>query len=133
MSPRTRARELALQYLYQFDLLRETAQGLNEFLRWRASDERALDFARSICLGAREKMPELDELVSHHLDNWSLERLAMVDRNILRLAAWEMLYEGTPAPVVIDEAVELGKRFGGEDSGGFINGVLDGIRKEKEL
>ena len=131
MSPRTRARELALQYLYGLDLLGEEVQELDEFLHWRASDGRAVEFARTICLGAREKMAELDELVSHHLDNWSLGRLATVDRNILRLAAWEMLHGGTPAAVVIDEAVEMGKRFGGEDSGGFVNGVLDGLRREE--
>ena len=133
MSPRTRARELALQYLYHFDLLGQGAQELDEFLRWRASDERAIGFAREICLGAREGMAELDELISHHADNWAIDRLATVERNILRLAVWEMLHGGTPAAVAIDEAVELGKRFGGEDSGAFINGVLDGLRKEKEL
>ena len=133
MSPRTRARELALQYLYGLDLLGEGVQELDEFLGWRASDGRAIEFARTICLGAREKMTELDELVSRQLDNWSLDRLATVDRNILRIAAWEMLRGGTPAAVVIDEAIELGKRFGGEDSGGFVNGVLDGLRREEGL
>ena len=133
MSPRTRAREIALQYLYHLDLLGEEAQDLEEFLHWRASDERAIGFARSICLGMREKMVELDGIVSHHLDNWVLDRLATVDRNILRLAAWEMLHGGTPAAVVINEAVELGKRFGGEESGGFVNGVLDGLRRAKGL
>jgi len=122
-----------MQYLYHLDLLGEGAQELEEFLHWRASDERAIGFARSICLGAREQMPELDGIVSHHLENWALDRLATVDRNILRLAAWEMLHGGTPAAVVIDEAVEMGKRFGGEDSGGFVNGVLDGLRREERL
>ena len=124
---------MPLSEFYHFDLLGQGAQELDEFLRWRASDERAIGFAREICLGAREGMTELDELISHHADNWSIHRLATVESNILRLAVWEMLHGGTPAAVAIDEAVELGKRFGGEDSGAFINGVLDGLRKEKGL
>ena len=86
------------------------------------------DFARSLFLGIWAKREELDKLIGRSSTNWRLERMSHVDRNVLRLAAYEMLFmKDIPPKVSIDEAVELGKRFGSEESGAFINGVLDNI------
>ena len=86
------------------------------------------DFSRELVLGAWEYKERLDRLISQSSINWRLERMSHVDRNILRLAAFEVLYmKDIPPKVAIDEAVELGKKFGTEESGAFINGVLDNI------
>jgi len=85
-------------------------------------------FARELVLGVYEKRPELDRLIIRASKNWRLERMPYVDRSILRMATFEILYmEDVPPKVSIDEAVDIGKRFGTEDSGSFINGVLDNI------
>ena len=80
--------------------------------------------------GATEKAPEIDAQLSKHSAHWRLERMSIVDRNILRLAVYEMMATATPAAVVIDEALELARRFSGDESVAFINGVLDAVRKE---
>ena len=86
------------------------------------------DFARHLVLGIWTKREELDSLISRSSRNWRLERMSHVDRNVLRLGAFEMLFmKDIPPKVSIDEAVELGKKFGSEESGAFINGVLDNI------
>jgi len=90
-------------------------------------------FAERLALGADQARLRIDALLAQGLDNWRLERLAIVDRNVLRLAVYEFLHEPeTPPIVVIDEAIELAKRFGGEDSGQFVNGILDALRKRLE-
>jgi len=94
-------------------------------------DERA--FAERLVQGVVARRRELDRWIVGAADNWRVERMATVDRNILRLAIYELLDdERTPAPVVIDEAIAVAKRFGSGDSGGFINGVLDSIRRQLE-
>ena len=81
--------------------------------------------------GVTEKRAKLDEVVQKHSPRWKVARMAMVDRNILRVAAWELTTDlETSAPVVIDEAVEIAKRYGAEQSGSFVNGVLDGVARE---
>jgi N utilization substance protein B len=88
------------------------------------------EFTDCLVKGAVAHVEQIDERITKHAAHWRLERMPAVDRNILRLAVFEMLHEGTPAPVVIDEALELARRFSNEESVQFINGVLDAIRRE---
>jgi N utilization substance protein B len=126
MSRRSRAREVALQVLFQDDL----NPGLNpaksdEFLCARLKAEELISFARSLVAGVRRNRAELDELLARTADNWSIERMAATDRNVLRLGAFEILYADTPDRVAINEAVELAKRYGTGHSAQFVNGILD--------
>ncbi len=127
MSRRSRAREVVLQVLFEDDLNpeRKTLQA-DDFMRNRLNqDQELLDFARRLVAGVRKHRTELDELLKQTADNWSLERMAVIDRNILRLGAYEMLHGDTPEKVAINEAVELAKRFGAKQSPHFVNGILD--------
>lgn len=126
MSRRSRAREVALQVLFEDDL----NPGANParadaFLRARLKNEELIGFAQSLVSGVRRNRGELDTLLARTADNWTLERMAATDRNVLRLGAFEILYTDTPDPVAINEAVELAKRFGAAHSAQFVNGILD--------
>ncbi len=90
----------------------------------------ALEFGRELVTGVVARLPELDAIVSLHARNWRVSRMAVVDRNVLRLGAHELLHTQTPVAVVIDEAVDLARRFGSDRSPSFVNGVLDAIAKE---
>jgi N utilization substance protein B len=127
MTRRSRAREIVLQVLYQDDLNPSTEpMASDQFLRRRLNDDEALvDFARSLLSGVRRNREELDQMLGARADNWSLARMAVTDRNVLRLGAYEILYSDTPGRVAINEAVELAKRFGSKQSAQFVNGVLD--------
>jgi N utilization substance protein B len=122
-----------LQVLYQDDLnpdhdLRQS----DEFVRGRLrQDEALVDFALGLLAGTRRNRQELDHLLASQADNWSLERMAVTDRNILRLASYEILHTETPDRVVINEAVELAKRYGSRQSAQFVNGILDGLLPKK--
>ena len=129
MGVRRRGRELALQILYQHEM-----SGTPLDVIFAAFDDLkdapavARDFAVALVRGVTDRRPELDRELEGQADNWRLERMAVVDRNILRLALFELRFDrGTPPAVVIDEAIEIAKRFGSERSGQFINGVLDGL------
>ena len=134
MSRRSRAREVVLQVLFQDDLNpSHSLRASEDFLRSRLQNNRDLvEFANSLLSGTRRNRPELDALLVAQADNWSLERMAATDRNILRLAAFEILYTETPGRVAINEAVELAKRFGSKNSAQFVNGVLDSLLKMRE-
>jgi N utilization substance protein B len=126
MSRRSRAREVAVQVLYQDDL----NPGFNPaeadaFLQRRLRGGELVEFARSLVSGVRRNRAELDALLGKTADNWGLDRMAATDRNILRIGAFELLYTETPGAVVINEAVELAKRFGTANSAQFVNGILD--------
>jgi N utilization substance protein B len=95
------------------------------FLQQRLKDEELVEFARSLVSGVRRNRAELDEMLAQTADNWSIERMAVTDRNVLRLGAYEILFFGTPDRVAINEAVELAKRFGSGHSAQFVNGILD--------
>jgi N utilization substance protein B len=96
--------------------------------------DEAFDYAQSLVKGTLEHLSEIDELIRHQAEHWRLERMPAVDRNILRLAIFEFLYEtDVPKLVILDEAIELAKEFGTEQSGRFVNGVLDGILKTQSL
>jgi N utilization substance protein B len=142
MSTRRLAREMALQMLYQSDVGgAEGEQVLAEFRPAEynpkplpsaegASPERAFSYARSLVEGTLVHREEIDDLIRQQAEHWRLERMPPVDRNILRLAVYEFLYEtDVPKLVILDEAIELAKEFGSEQSGRFVNGLLDGILK----
>jgi transcription antitermination factor NusB len=94
----------------------------------------AFDYAKKLVYGALEHREEIDGLIKEQADNWRLERMSAVDRNILRLAVYEFLYEeDVPKLVVVDEAIELAKKFGSEQSGRFVNGLLDGLLKTHDF
>ena len=135
MGTRRRARELALQLLYQFELTDAAPEEMQAgFEEWKSAGENVRDFADNLLRGALDKMDEIDAELVRQTTHWRLERLAAVDRNILRLAMYELIYESdTPHAVVIDEAIEIAKKYGAKDSGRFVNGVLDGfVRRRSE-
>ncbi len=136
MSRRSRAREVALQALFQEDLNpRDSRDQIAPFLHSRLNDEKLREFAMTLVLGVLRNLAELDALLESKADNWSLDRMAATDRNVLRLGAFEIRYADTPDRVAIDEAVELAKRYGSAQSSQFVNGILDKLilRKEKEI
>lgn len=128
---RRQAREHALQILFQLDMTGDDPNSALEFhWREREVDPSTREFAAAIVRGAIADAVRIDELIRSSSENWRIERMAAVDRNVIRLAIYEFLHEpATPPAVVIDEAIEIAKRFGGEESGQFVNGVLDAVRK----
>jgi N utilization substance protein B len=136
MPARYKSRQRALQILYQLDLRGNDIDGAIQAyylsLYSEEGPETSTDiFMEELARGTSEKLDQLDGIITQHSANWRVERMPSVDRNIIRMAVYEMLEVGTPAPVVIDQAIELARRFSGEESVGFINGVLDAIRREK--
>ncbi len=134
---RHRARQQALQLLFQWDLRRtsveEILRGYYESLlvsEDSVARPRPDAFAEKLFRGVLEDLTEVDERIARHAEHWKMTRMPAVDRNVLRLAVYEMLRTDTPAAVVIDEALELARRFAGEESVHFINGVLDAVRRE---
>jgi N utilization substance protein B len=127
MAKRSKAREVALQVLYQDDVnAGAESADRTEFLHSRLqNDEALIAFAQSLIDGVRRNRSELDVLLVKTAEHWSLERMAATDRNVLRLGAYEILYANTPGAVAINEAVELAKRFGAAQSAQFVNGILD--------
>lgn len=129
---RTQAREAALKALYQLDLRPELSPSdLESQLREDAPHEESLAFARSLVEGTRARIAELDAEIEAVAENWTLARMATIDRNVLRLGAYELLHlKGeVPAAVVIDEAISLAKAYSTRDSGAFVNGILDKIHQ----
>ncbi len=134
MASRRKAREYALQILYQAEATDAPAgEVVPQF--WREPDipPEVRLFAERLATGTSDSLTEVDPLLRDNLTHWRLERLGIVDRCVLRMAVFEFLHEpGTPRIVVINEAIELAKRFGGEESGQFVNGILDALRKKLE-
>ena len=131
MRGRTKSREYALQMLYQLDLRRSDHQAVGEEF-WQGLEvaPEIKAFANQLFTGTVERLSTIDPLIARHADNWDLHRMAVIDRNILRLGVFELLHvEDVPPKVCINEAIELAKRFGDSDSGKFINGILDAIHK----
>jgi transcription antitermination protein NusB len=134
MGARRTARERALQALYQLDMgsVSTPVEALES--AWNAAsdaggrDASAQAFAKTLVSGVREHLAEIDGLIEAHSHNWRLDRMSRVDRNVLRIGIYELKYcAETPLKVTINEAVELGKTFGNEDSSAFINGLLDKV------
>ncbi len=132
MSKRREGREVAIQLLYSHDTLPKGADhDLGAFWELRRTDESVRAHALSLFKGVVDHLKEIDQRITDALVNFSFDRLAAVDRDILRLAVYEMNYETLVPPVVaMNEAIEISKRFGGEDSSRFVNGVLDRLIKE---
>jgi transcription antitermination protein NusB len=124
---RTRGREVALQVLYQVEQNPGLAPlDVDRFLQRRLQDAKLCDFARSLVAGVKANQPAIDAMITEVAENWRLDRMAAIDRNILRLGAFEMLFdEGVPDKVAINEALELAKRYSTAQSSRFVNGILD--------
>jgi N utilization substance protein B len=131
MTRRSRAREVALQLLFQRDLnARIDRAVLERFVRDRLRDETLVLFCLSLYDGVIANQTEIDQRLSAAAENWRLARMAAVDRNVLRLGAYELLHTPeTPPSVALDEAIELARRYGSADSPAFVNGVLDRLRQ----
>ena len=136
MPSRRRSRQRALQILYLWDARRQPVEeATSAFFDTLYSEESANkpqrdEFLDKLVTGAVEHVEELDRRITQHAEHWRIERMPAVDRNILRLAVYEMSQLETPAPVVIDEALELARQFSGDESVSFINGVLDAVHKD---
>jgi N utilization substance protein B len=132
LTRRSRAREVALQLLYQHDLNPRTRMGRSEverFVHDRLKDAAVEPFTLSLYDGFLANGAEIDKQLGAAAANWRLPRMAAVDRNILRIGAFELLFTpATPAKVAIDEAIELARRYGSKESSAFVNGVLDRLR-----
>ena len=131
MRKRTKARECALQILYALDIRKEKDIEVVDTY-WRENDESQdiKEFANRLALGALAHITEIDQFISKYTDNWRIGRMAVIDRNIIRIATFELLFTNDiPPKVSINEAVELAKKYGDEESGRFVNGVLDKINK----
>lgn len=132
MRKRTLAREIALQVLYQIDIIREEPQeAIENFFHYNAEFAQEIkEFAKKLIIGTRENIESIDKRIGEFATNWELKRMAIIDRNILRLGCFELMYiQDIPSKVSINEAIELAKKFGGMDSGKFVNGILDKINK----
>jgi len=133
MGRRRKGREVALQFLYQLDLHDEVDPAAHETDFWARHpvDREAREFAEVLIRGAKLHEPKIDELISQFAENWDLDRMAVVDRNILRQGVFEILWmEDVPPKVAINEALEVAKKFSTHESSRFINGILDRIHKE---
>ena len=129
MGNRTKARELALQILFYMEFAEGNPVELFDIFCSNFSPAKSIRaFSKKLVCGVRENLDYLDQMIRKSSKNWRLERMSVVDRSILRLGAYEILFMNeTPPKVSIDEAIELGKKYGAEESGAFINGILDNI------
>lgn len=135
MRKRTLSREIALKVLYAWDITGDTLEECLERY-WETSDEVApdiRDFADTIVNGISEKHADIDSIITRYATNWEIGRMATIDRNVLRMATYELLYvDDVPPKVAINEAIELAKKYGDKDSGKFVNGILDKISKTEK-
>ncbi len=132
MSRRSRARDVAFQVLYQDDLNPGGDPGARDQFLQRRLDAELYEFARDLVAGVRRNRAEIDARLDEIAEHWTLGRMAATDRNVLRLGAYELLHTDTPERVVVDEAVELAKRYGTARSSQFVNGILDRLMKKTE-
>lgn len=137
MGNRRRSRELAMQALFDMDMsLDISAERFDRFCRNFNPPEQPLLFAKTLVAGVLQNRARIDALIEHYSSNWKMSRIACVDRNVMRVAVFEMLYcPEIPAKVSINEAIDIGKRYGTDESGAFINGILDSINlaMQKEI
>jgi N utilization substance protein B len=133
MGKRRKAREVALQFLYALDVnaAADPAPHEEEFWARHPVDAETRAFADTLVRGSKQHQAKIDQVIGQFAERWEVERMAVVDRNILRMAVYELLWQSdVPARVVINEAIEIAKKFGTRESSRFINGVLDRIHKE---
>ena len=135
MRRRSKARDLALKFLYQIDITKEDSScALAHFWQQHKVRKPIREFTTQIIRGTLTNLAQIDSVISKYAENWQLKRMAVIDRNILRLASFELLFlEDIPPKVSINEAVELAKKFGDVESGRFVNGILDKIHKTYAL
>ncbi len=135
MGARRKARELALQMLFQHDMSGNSPDMIiSTFEELGKSKANTRQFAEKIFKGTVDHLAGIDEMITAQAENWRLSRMAVVDRNIIRMSVYEFLHENdTPKLVIIDEAIEIAKKFGTQKSSQFINGILDGILKRYNL
>ena len=136
MGARRKARICALQMLFQYDIAQPPVDDLAR-IYWEAFGDDmgnvARDFSNNLAVGAISRLGEIDALIKKRAEHWRIQRMAVVDRNILRLAIYEFLYEAdTPKTVVINEALEIARRFSTFEATQFINGILDAIKRDLE-
>ena len=129
MGKRSKSREIALQVLYQIDVSNnDVEEAFNLFWHHFTPSEDLKDFSQIIVQGVYHHIEEIDAIIEHYSEHWRLERMSIVDRNILRSAIFELMFcADVPTKVVLNEAVELGKKFGSNKSGSFVNGILDKV------
>jgi transcription antitermination protein NusB len=129
MHQRRKAREVALQVLYALDVLGiDAKEGMELFWSNFDAPDEARPFASVLIEGAWENSKQIDEMISTCSENWTISRMSIVDKNILRMAVYELLhFPDIPPKVTLNEAIDLGKTYGSENSGSFINGILDAI------
>ena len=131
---RRKARELAMQMLFQADIGKQKPDQVRQSF-WAAREEDDSDvrgFAEDLFRVASARLDEIDALIEQHSANWRIERMPAVDRNVLRMAVAEILgFPGTPAPIIINEALEIARRYSGPDAINFLNGVLDAIARQR--
>ncbi|HET8722317.1 MAG TPA: transcription antitermination factor NusB [Nitrospira sp.] len=128
MGSRHQSRERALQILFQYDIHGKPGVWLDEFWNQYHASEDVRAFAEQLVNGVLEHKKDLDVLIGKHATNWKVSRMQIVDRNILRLGAYELLHlDEVPAKVTVNEAIELAKAFGDEEAAKFVNGVLDKV------
>lgn len=136
MRKRTKARELALQVLYQMDITHDTYADCLEVL-WKARAEDQIqqevkDFTAKLVKGVSENQELINKKISQYANNWEMKRMAVVDRNVLRLSCYELLFcSDIPIKVSINEAIELAKKYSNPEAGKFVNGILDKIKLER--
>lgn len=130
---RRQAREIALQVLFQLEFMPQhpVAKALEYFRSTLNADKSVWDYSEQVLLGVEKNRTQIDSEIQKHTAHWKLDRLALVDLNILRLATYELRFadESAPPAAVINEAIEIAKKYGSSDSGKFVNGILDQIRK----
>ena len=133
MRLRSKAREVALHLLYQIEITKgDYAQSFNSYLENHPQRQEVIDFSFVLLEGTAKNIKIIDELIKKYVKNWEIDRMAIIDRNILRLACYELYYlDEIPPKVSINEAIELAKRFGDVDSPRFVNGILDKIYKQE--
>ena len=133
MRKRTLARECALKILYKIEISKDSVESsIEDFWSRGKFSEEIKNFATSLVKGACEKLARIDDIISQYAENWEIKRMAIIDKNILRLGTFELLYrDEIPPKVSINEAIELAKKYGDIDSGKFVNGILDKIRKQE--
>ena len=133
MRARSKAREIALCILYQMEITKKkVVELLNTYLESYPQKQEVIDFSRILVGGVEKSLSSIDSIIKKYAKNWEIERMAVIDRNILRLGIFELLYlEDIPPKVSINEAIELAKRFGDKDSSRFVNGILDRVYKEE--
>lgn len=130
MGSRRKSREFALQALFDMDMSQNNSEERIElFCRNFTPSNKIVPFFETLIFGVKKNKKEIDSLIEKYSSNWKISRISCVDRNVMRIAVYEMLYcEDIPSKVSINEAIEIGKKYGAEDSGSFINGILDSVR-----